>query len=157
MDTINLRTKITEAVSTSLTMAEAAKKIDMPFTTFKRWATEFGVYKPNQGGAGVKNSYPTRVYSTEDILAGKVPTFQTNPLRKRLLDEKIKEHKCENCELTNWLGNKIPLELEHVNGVKTDHRLENLKLLCPNCHALTPTYRGKNIGRIKDEILDTKR
>jgi predicted HNH restriction endonuclease len=48
------------------------------------------------------------------------------------------------CELTEWLGQPIPLELHHVNGERTDHRLENLQLLCPNCHALTDTYRARN-------------
>lgn len=54
-------------------------------------------------------------------------------------------HKCESCNLEEWLGNKIPLELDHINGVNNDNRIENLRILCPNCHALTPTYRGKNI------------
>ena len=56
--------------------------------------------------------------------------------------------KCYNCNLTNWLGFNIPLELEHINGDNRDNRIENLILLCPNCHALTPTYRGKNKHKI---------
>ena len=43
-------------------------------------------------------------------------------------------------------GVSIPLELHHLNGVRTDNRISNLRLLCPNCHALTDNYRGKNIG-----------
>lgn len=52
-------------------------------------------------------------------------------------------HRCENCKLSNWLDNLIPLELEHINGNSLDNEINNLKLLCPNCHALTPTYRRK--------------
>ena len=48
-------------------------------------------------------------------------------------------------QLKSWLGAKIPLELHHINGDNTDNRIENLQLLCPNCHALTDNYRGKNI------------
>jgi len=74
--------------------------------------------------------------------------YQSNMLRQRLIKEGLFEHKCSNCNNTQWLGNLIPLELDHINGINTDHRLENLRLLCPNCHALTDNYRGKN-ARIK--------
>ncbi len=50
---------------------------------------------------------------------------------------------CENCNRSEWLGQAIPLEIHHLNGNNTDNRLENLKLLCPNCHALTDNYRGR--------------
>ena len=51
--------------------------------------------------------------------------------------------KCENCGLDSWLGKNIPLEIHHINGINTDNRLNNLRLLCPNCHALTDNYRGR--------------
>jgi hypothetical protein len=72
---------------------------------------------------------------------------QNNKLRMRLFNEGVFEKKCQGCGNIKWRGNPIPLELEHVNGISNDHRIENLKVLCPNCHALTPTYRGKNIGK----------
>ena len=50
---------------------------------------------------------------------------------------------CEECKLTEWQGKPIPLEIHHINGDNTDNRLENLRLLCPNCHALTSNYRGR--------------
>jgi 5-methylcytosine-specific restriction endonuclease McrA len=49
--------------------------------------------------------------------------------------------------LIEWLGRPVPIEVDHVNGKNTDHRLENLRLLCPNCHALTPTWRGRKRRR----------
>jgi len=69
----------------------------------------------------------------------------SNRLRKQLISQGIFEKKCYGCNLDKWLDNPIPLELDHINGIKTDNRIENLRILCPNCHALTPTYRGKNI------------
>lgn len=71
-------------------------------------------------------------------------TFQSFKLKKRLLKEGIKRSICEKCGLEQWLGATIPLELHHINGDNQDNRLENLQLLCPNCHALTDSYRGKN-------------
>ena len=73
----------------------------------------------------------------------------TTRLRLRLIREGVKEHRCERCWRSEWGGEPIPLELDHRNGDRWDNRLENLRLLCPNCHALTPTYRGRNIGRAR--------
>jgi len=75
--------------------------------------------------------------------------YQSNKLRKRLIKAGLKSHQCETCGLVEWLGSPIPLELDHINGDKHDNRLPNLRIICPNCHALTDTYRGKNIGRYK--------
>lgn len=73
-------------------------------------------------------------------------TVSSFKLKNRLLAEGIKEHKCENpeCGLTEWHGKPIPLELHHINGDNTDNRIENLQLLCPNCHTFTDNYGGKN-------------
>lgn len=65
-------------------------------------------------------------------------------LKGRLLAEGLKEHKCECCGITEWNGQPAPIELDHINGNHHDNRLENLRILCPNCHAQTETYRGKN-------------
>lgn len=56
-------------------------------------------------------------------------------------------HRCESCGGETWLGSKIPLELDHVSGDSDDNRRENLRLLCPNCHAMQPTSHGKNVGK----------
>ena len=66
-------------------------------------------------------------------------------LKKRLIKEKGFEHKCYKCNLTEWQGKTIPIELEHINGIHSDNRIENITFLCCNCHALTDTYKGKNI------------
>lgn len=73
--------------------------------------------------------------------------FQSNKIRRRLLFEEVKKHICEHCNLTHWNYKPIPLELSHKDGNKTNNSIQNLELICPNCHAQTESYRGKNIGR----------
>lgn len=81
---------------------------------------------------------PIEYYLTENS------HHQSHKLRQRLIAEGLKQHKCECCSITEWMGQLTPIELDHINGIHTDNRLENLRLLCPNCHAQTDTYRGKN-------------
>ena len=72
---------------------------------------------------------------------------QSYVLKKRLFKAGLKTPKCEIC---GWcqkaVDGRIPLELDHVNGVHSDNRLKNLRVLCPNCHSLQSTHRGKNKG-----------
>lgn len=75
--------------------------------------------------------------------------YQSHKLKLRLIKENYFIHECSCCKLTEWNNKPIPLELEHINGNNTDNRLENLTIICPNCHAQTETYRGK--GKRKNE------
>jgi hypothetical protein len=82
----------------------------------------------------------------EDYLNNKFG-ISSHRLKTRLIKEGYFEYKCYSCNNSEWLGKPIALELEHINGKHSDNSLGNLTLLCPNCHALTDTYRGKNIGK----------
>jgi len=71
-------------------------------------------------------------------------TILSHKLKLRLIREKYFPHKCQQCKRSTWNKKLIPLELDHINGNHVDNKITNLRLLCPNCHAQTSTYRGKN-------------
>ena len=85
--------------------------------------------------------------------------YSNLPIRRRILDGNLIDYKCQRCGIDSWNGESITLELDHINGQNNDHRIENLRFLCPNCHSQTETYKGKNknSGQIKvsDEMLLT--
>ena len=72
-------------------------------------------------------------------------SYGTNHLKKRLIRDGLINVICDWCGIgPEWNGKPLSLELDHINGIANDHRIENLRLLCPNCHSQTPTYKSKN-------------
>lgn len=79
----------------------------------------------------------------EKILVKDSTYTNTHNIKTRLIKAKLKTGFCENCNRKTWCGRPIPIELHHLNGIRNDHRLENLQILCPNCHAQTKNYCSK--------------
>jgi hypothetical protein len=84
-------------------------------------------------------------------------------LKRRLLAAGLKVNRCETCGIDEWRGKPLSMALHHINGDGLDNRLENLMLLCPNCHAQTPNFSGRARGRRlvvvddRDGILEADR
>lgn len=74
-------------------------------------------------------------YTLEEILVEHSTYHNISRLKSRLVRERYLEYKCACCGIDSWLGKPISLQLDHINGVNDDHRLENLRFLCPNCHS----------------------
>ncbi len=97
------------------------------------------------------------VISLKKILV-KNSSFQSHKLKKRLFLEKIKKQKCEICGWNKQsIDGRIPVELDHINGNRYDNRLENLRILCPNCHSLQPTHRGLNKRKCPSGVIGSRR
>ena len=87
---------------------------------------------------------PNVKYSLDEILVENSTYKNIARLKIRLVKEGYLEYKCARCGISEWMGEPISLQLDHQNGKNNDHRLENLRFLCPNCHSQTETYAGKN-------------
>lgn len=119
------------------------------YHTAKKYIEKLSLDTSHFLGQGWNKGKSPNIYqdrTTEDYLNNKYP-IQSNKLRLRLLKDGYFEHKCYLCDNTQWNGKPIPLELEHIDGNNQNNELSNLTILCPNCHAQTPTYRGKNISK----------
>jgi 5-methylcytosine-specific restriction endonuclease McrA len=120
----------------SKTMAEASRKLKLHFNIFKTYALKYGCYKTNQGAKGTNKNISRR----KDLSKYK----SRASVRQLVLKDNLFEYKCKLCGIFEWLGIILSLHLDHINGKKDDHRIENLRWLCPNCHSQTETYTGRN-------------
>ena len=77
------------------------------------------------------------------LVDGRIQTNRSH-LKARLLAEGLKENRCEQCGLTEWNGKPLNMQLHHKNGRAKDNRLQNIEFLCPNCHAQTVNWGGRN-------------
>lgn len=114
------------------------------YTSLRRLATQL-----EEEGLSATHLRPhaLRAVPLRELLVAGRHVARTSHLRRRLVAEGFLPPRRARCDRDTWEGGPIPLELDHIDGDRANDRLQNLRLLCPNCHALTPTYRGRNIGR----------
>jgi 5-methylcytosine-specific restriction endonuclease McrA len=130
--------EIRRAVAAGASKLSIFKRLKRNNETLDRALIVLGIdYKGNRGGRGYKvasNKKPL----TEFLKRDSVATIKR--LKPRLIEEGLKEARCESCLRRTWQGKPVPLDLHHKNGDSKDNRLENLELLCPNCHRLTENW-----------------
>lgn len=90
-------------------------------------------------GGKARNEVPIEEWLVDGIFV------KSTNLKNKLLKYGMLEYKCSKCGISKWMNEKIILELDHVDGNVLNNQIDNLRLLCPNCHSQTPTFRGKNI------------
>jgi len=141
--------ELCEAVKTSTSIRQVLEKLNIVPAGGNYQTTNRRIKKLNidishfTGQAWNKGKVIGPKRDIKEYLSNQFPIL-SHKLKSRLITEGLKEHKCEFCGITEWNKKPAPIELDHINGNHHDNRLENLRILCPNCHAQTDTYRGKN-------------
>ncbi len=140
--------QLREAVKTSRSIRKVLQSLGLRATggnycSIQSWIKELKIDTSHFLGQGWCKQPPRFSWDLVEILVENSLYTNSGALKRRLMKEGVFSARCQRCGLAEWLGQAVPLELEHINGVRTDNRRENLQLLCPNCHAFTPTYRRR--------------
>lgn len=146
------KTKFIEAVATSTSIRQVLLKLGVNpsggnYRTAKDYIAKLGLDTSHfLGQAWARNRTVGPKRDIQEYLSNKVP-ITSYKLKLKLLQSGTMQHKCSRCLRTEWFSIPIPLELHHVDGDGRNNGLDNLVLLCPNCHAMTDNYRSKNCER----------
>lgn len=148
-----LEKQLKEAVKTSFSIRQVLVKLGLRdaggnYSQIKKYIKELSLntkhFKGRGWNAGMTGGGKPRIPLEKILVNGSY--FQSFKLKLRLFTAGIKPKYCEECGWAKQTGDGyLPLELDHINGDRYDNRLENLRVLCPNCHSLKPTHRGRKI------------
>lgn len=148
--------EFTKAVASSMSMAETLRSVGLVpnganYTVAKSRIKRLSLSTEHWTGAGhMRGKKGNVVYSVplEEVLTEN-SQYSSGALKRRLIKAGLLPYECKECLMVDWRGKPISLHLDHINGVHDDNRLENLRLLCPNCHSQTPTYAGKKLRKTR--------
>ena len=136
--------EIKKAVNDSFSYREVLRKLNVPTsgnnaTTLKRKIKEYNIDTAHFTfhSKQLKTKKPVEAYLSKNT------HITSSKLKEKLFSSGLKENKCEMCGADSWLGKRLICQLHHINGDNTDNRLENLQILCPNCHSQTDNYCGQ--------------
>lgn len=143
------REQLSEAVAESRSVRQVIIRLGLNesgsmYSSLKKAIKEWDIDNSHFcGKAHLKGGIPSNATPLEEILR-KNTTYRSSTLKRRLIKAGKLEDECSVCGLGPiWEGRELTLELDHINGDRFDNRLENLRVICPNCHSQTPTFRGR--------------
>lgn len=128
----------------SINMSQAADSLNISFSGLKYHAKKLGCWIPNNKNRKQYKERKDKIWDIEKWNKDVLIPISRGTLRRYIINLNLIEYKCNSCGLDKWLNNPISLELNHINGKSKDNRKSNLEFLCPNCHSLTDSWKGKN-------------
>lgn len=136
-DILDRKDEILKMISQNEPKAAMCRVLRCKQSTLNSWLVKMGIeYAGNMGLKGKK----TDIKRKSAIEYASKPYLKTPLLRKKLVEDGHKKAECEMCGCKDWLGQKLTLELHHIDGNRFNNDLSNLQILCPNCHSLTPNH-----------------
>jgi len=146
--------QIKEMVSVNETKANICRFLNVKPSTLNKYLKKYKInYRGNPSRKG-KPHYEQRTSYKEYTEKGK--PISSAKLRSKLIDQKVKDKKCEICNLDTWMNKPIPLELHHIDNNHYNNNLDNLMILCSNCHMQIHNYNNKN-NDVNDVNLNYKK
>lgn len=116
--------------------------------SYRECRTRFGFAAQSWHKAVCRKAIRTRPLKRPIETVLREAKSRTN-LKKRLLEAGLLENRCGICRLSEWQGKPLSIQIDHINGIRNDNRLENLRMLCPNCHSQTETFASRNWKNIQ--------
>ena len=133
---------LSDVIAKSSSFAEVLRRLDLKGggaqTHIRQLAEQYGIDFSH---------FPLK-RTIDQISSNEKSYINTHYLKERLWKSGLKQKQCEICGLTEWCGQPAPLCLDHIDGNNRNNAIDNLRILCHNCHAQTSTYGGKNIKRL---------
>lgn len=146
---------VQNAVESSANFSDTLRALGIPvrgnnLTTLKKKIKLYGINTEHFIGRVYQKDFGHVQYVPAEKYLNNTRFINSWKLKEKLIKEGVKRHVCERCGVSEWMGEPVPLQLHHINGDNTDNRIENIQILCPNCHAQTENYRG-GANRLKSD------
>lgn len=141
--------KVKDAVADSVSFCEVLRKLNIPIqgnnsTTLRNLLNEYNIdYSHFTGRARI---YRKKSVDIEEYISNN-KTIKASSLKRKLFELGIKQNKCDVCGISEWNGKPIVCQLHHIDGNNNNNNIENLQILCPNCHSQTENYRKDLVQR----------
>lgn len=163
-DILERKEEILSWIDEELTLYEIKTRLGCKYETLRSYLKQMGINYAGQQNRKGQQKGPNKYKDSSYYTKKNGPFIHSTKLREKLIFEGKKQNKCEICGISTWYERRVPLELHHKDGDHFNNELENLQILCPNCHAVFAPNAGAAVGSytkhnktIKAEEKDIKK